>query len=820
MKHKLRTILLVLVLMFTFILNVNAETKIKEDANAYTGDVYIIGSSKFDSNIIVTGTMATVAGAREAYIQYMINYNYDFSPEDVKIYYYSELAETWSVLPATSEDEIKELTEKETKELTDNLNIYYVNEVEKTIEVPYDVILQDGFELTFYSDNEKNDSKITYEDGKIKLPATVKWLEVYAEKETGEETEELFLGSVSQNEGEFKNDYNVVRTYEELLLALESDTPYIQIDESIDMPTALEISREVEIHVSEGIELTISKDKAGDGVFHVVEGGILTISGNGTIDGCGDNKYNIVVFADGGNVIINGGKFTNKNLVVKEDDTDADHFDVIYAKGNSQVEIYGGYFEGKTPAWLLNLKDENRETASIKVYGGEFEGFNPANNEAEGKNTNFLAKTSKVHAYNGIYTVSELTESDVAMVNYEAYASLGDAFAHAPAGSTITLLKNVDLNSKVVVDKEVTFDLNGYDLTITEDEIGDGVFHVVTGGKLTINGEGTIDGVGKSEYTMAIWADGGEVIINGGTYTNVGSGDDNQYDLIYAKNGGKITINGGYFTSQTPKWTLNAHDKTLSTIEVKGGTFVNYNPGEVYTEPTQPKSFLAEGYKVVETNGEFTVVAYDAENVTDEKELSSFLKKGESVKIGSDIELTKGFVINKEVTLNLNGKTLYASENQKDIALMYVATDGKLTITGNGTINAASQGNDYSMAIWAYSGGEVIIENGTFTNLGGKSTEDDGDPNNNELIYTTDGGKVTINGGRFIGNSENEKHGTKYTLNLLDNSKSEITVKGGTFVDYNPADAHSEPTQPLSFVAEGYKVVENKDTNEYTVVAE
>ena len=58
-------------------LNVNAET-IKEDTSTYDGDVYIIGSSKFDSNIIVTGTMASVAGAREAYVQYIVNQNLKF----------------------------------------------------------------------------------------------------------------------------------------------------------------------------------------------------------------------------------------------------------------------------------------------------------------------------------------------------------------------------------------------------------------------------------------------------------------------------------------------------------------------------------------------------------------------------------------------------------------------------------------------------------------------------------------------------------------------------------------------------------------------
>ena len=73
MKSKFRKILLVFVIMFSFIISVNAETKIIEDTSTYEGDVYIIGSSKFDSDIIITATMASKAGAREAYIQYFIN---------------------------------------------------------------------------------------------------------------------------------------------------------------------------------------------------------------------------------------------------------------------------------------------------------------------------------------------------------------------------------------------------------------------------------------------------------------------------------------------------------------------------------------------------------------------------------------------------------------------------------------------------------------------------------------------------------------------------------------------------------------------------
>ena len=175
----------------------------------------------------------------------------------------------------------------------------------------------------------------------------------------------------------------------------------------------------------------------------------------------------------------------------------------------------------------------------------------------------------------------------------------------------IVLANSIDLSTAVVVTRDVTVDLNGCTLTVTNDTAGDGVFHV-TGGTLTINGEGTVNGVGKNDYNMAIWAMGqnAKVIINGGNYTNVGAKDstgDTHFDLIYAKEGALIEINGGTFEAETAKWTLNQHDSTGAVITVKGGKFYGYNPADAYSEPTQPKSFVAEGY-ISEADGEYYTV--------------------------------------------------------------------------------------------------------------------------------------------------------------------------------------------------------------------
>ena len=162
-----------------------------------------------------------------------------------------------------------------------------------------------------------------------------------------------------------------------------------------------------------------------------------------------------------------------------------------------------------------------------------------------------------------------------------------------------------------VITEPTIIDLNNKNISLPEDTVGDGVFHIQAGGSLVIDGEGIINGVGKNDYNMAIWADGGNVTINNGTFTNEGAeGKDlSHFDLIYAKNGSVIEINGGTFICQTPRWTLNCHNTNPGTIIVKGGRFYKYNPAESYTDENgiESTNFVAPGYKVVQDGDWFIV---------------------------------------------------------------------------------------------------------------------------------------------------------------------------------------------------------------------
>ena len=232
-------------------------------------------------------------------------------------------------------------------------------------------------------------------------------------------------------------------------------------------------------------------------------------------------------------------------------------------------------------------------------------------------------------AENGTITIDDSTDNvteAVAVISYvgqnfyHSFNTLEDAIGFAKDADTITILKDIATDVAFTVAKKVTIDLNGKTIATTEnDKVGDGVFCVVAGGELTINdsvGTGTVNGVGGNAYNIAIWANGGKVVINGGTYTNVGAKDDGpdgaHFDLIYVKNGGSVVINGGTFKAETPAWTLNSHDTAKGTIVVNGGFFYQFNPGDCATEGAGT-NWCADGLRGVESAekpGYYTVEEY------------------------------------------------------------------------------------------------------------------------------------------------------------------------------------------------------------------
>lgn len=136
-----------------------------------------------------------------------------------------------------------------------------------------------------------------------------------------------------------------------------------------------------------------------------------------------------------------------------------------------------------------------------------------------------------------------------------------------------------------------------------------------------------------------------------------------------------------------------------------------------------------------------------------------------------------------------------------------------MNLTGDGYVNGLGN-NVWSMAVWS-EGGVVNISGGYYTNVGA------GDDSHYDLIYASDNGTINISGGTFRCQTP------QWTLNLQDAAgqagTAKIVVTGGTFFEFDPSNADTEPgAETTNFVAAGYKVVSYTDEEGtwYTVVPE
>lgn len=189
-------------------------------------------------------------------------------------------------------------------------------------------------------------------------------------------------------------------------------------------------------------------------------------------------------------------------------------------------------------------------------------------------------------------------------------------------------------------------------------------------------------------------------------------------------------------------------------------------------------------------------------------------EKVDEIKLTSDIIIEDTVVFTRKVTLNLNGKTI---SNTKDIwvdtetedkwSLISVGANGDLTITGNGKLKAKE--ND-CFAVDVVGGGKVTINDGEFVG-------------NISAIYVFEG-EAIIKGGKYSIQQLSSQNDERFTLNLYDanrtNGTAKITVSGGEFSKFNPANNLAEG-ENTNFVAEGYKaVLVEGSTTDYKVVKE
>ena len=201
--------------------------------------------------------------------------------------------------------------------------------------------------------------------------------------------------------------------------------------------------------------------------------------------------------------------------------------------------------------------------------------------------------------------------------------------------------------------------------------------------------------------------------------------------------------------------------------------------------------------------------------VIDEAGLKDALKAGGNVSVEANLAPAAAIVADKNATLNMNGKTIANITDIWDVepnswSLVSVREGATLTIDGNGTFKAKE--NDCFAVDVQDDGCKVVIKSGTFIG-------------NIHAVYVYTG-EAVIEGGFFSVQQKfsDAAKADEFVLNCYDanraNGTAKITVKGGTFVNFNPADCQAEGAH-TNFVAEGYSVIKETQANGdvwYTVV--
>ena len=434
----------------------------------------------------------------------------------------------------------------------------------------------------------------------------------------------------------------------------------------------------------------------------------------------------------------------------------------------------------------------------------------------------------------GSGTVDNVTHQKAALVNYGTAVLNGGTYTrslenpennkdNSGGNSYYTILNdkggNMTINAGVEVTNVGHFSsmiCNGGDANssaMSKLTIHGGVF---SGGINTVKndelGELTITDGSFSNASQCVIMNWHKANISGGTFeTNEGA----ETVLFTAKYHdtraiGKLTLTGGTYICKTDQALLcdryNNDEKYLGTASIAGGTFSRQPDAKYIAAGYEAKNNGNGTWTVSEKTGVTLVAQVGVNKYASLADALAAVQDGDTVKLVSDITTNTTIEVtgNKTITIDLAEKKITSTA---DAAIVNNGT-GKLTITGNGTVDTSSSTNGENIAIWARTG-SIDIENGTFINKSNKEA----------TVYAgtsadTSTPVITIKGGTF----KNSAEGT-YTYNSslkpltlnVQNGKpvTSIVITGGTFVGQNPGDG--DDNKGGTFLAEGYITLVNGD---------
>lgn len=276
----------------------------------------------------------------------------------------------------------------------------------------------------------------------------------------------------------------------------------------------------------------------------------------------------------------------------------------------------------------------------------------------------------------------------------------------------------------------------------------------------------------------------------------------------------KLLINGTEYNCLATAFILAKSDNSKDIVDVEAKFKANKGYSVTVSTPGLP---CQRNYRTnvignfMSVDGTYNVEidsAFKGDFQSDYVE--NALSSGQVVTLTEDYSLPEGsggvaVPSGKTSVLNLNGKR-FVNESGTINSKSALIVRGKLTINGEGEVYCEG-GTGNNSAIMVDDNGELIINGGTYNVATDKSGKC------NSTIYAISATcKIEINGGVFM--NEEGSNGHAFVLNQYDDITGNcFSVKGGTFIGFNPADNSSDGAH-TNYVADGYRSVKISDSPE------
>lgn len=801
MKSKILKIVLGLILFSALFITVSsAATTVKEDVQDYDDIVYIIGSTRFDSDVIITAQRAANAGVSEAKRLVAMGKPDEIENLNLKTYCYNPYFDEWYEL----KEKARILTKEEIKNIEENLNIFFVNNEEKTLEIEFDGVIDE--------DSIVGPTNATPEikNKKIIVPAT--WIEGFQFTSEGTKVE---VKLSEDNNGKVE----------------ELDKPVIKKQPTMtaSIPSSVYVGDDLEFTVSfkgndfenENVKININTQYSGTSmevnpiekieyydeatknwkevdIYNQNNGLKMALK-------TGDVKFRAILNCEGNYKIQVNAMLEDSYIMLSSEQTNVN----ATMKENVVAKVGAKYYQDLTEA----VNNANKSTVKLLKDITITERLNIINKEVVldlNQNTiNIEGELSRITAGG----TSKLTIQNGNVV------SNGDYALQAQDDATLNVLDNVKVTTKsygitvwdnaiVNYNGEIVITGDGYGISGNGGEASNTTINI-NGGKITAVSGAAIyhpqtgalninDGELTADTVVGIKA--GTLNVLGGTLTATGeknapekkeNGFNLTGDVVYIeenpayRNNIHVNITGGTLTS-TNGYIMQELNVTIGTekerIPVVTGNYETRtmleNNVTIFTETSEAALETAKGTKYLVKD--FSKVMKDA------------TLSGGKVKLLKDIEITdendRVSLEPKETTkyeLDLNGKTITTTIAK---SLFNVSKDAELTLK-NGTMTKTVEDKApivqveytgianiekdltinsviYGVTIWedaivnfegtinltgagyAISGNGSYVQNTTLNILGGEINAPKG-----HALYLPQIGTTTISGGKLTANT-------------------------------------------------------------------